>query len=93
VPGEHRVSFLRFLGFPDKAPDYPTVWRFRERLAKTGKDKEIWDELQRQLDRRGLKARKGVMQDAAFIAADPGHAKADKPRGEEAKTRRNKEAT
>jgi hypothetical protein len=26
-----RVSFLRFLGFPDRAPDYATVWRFRER--------------------------------------------------------------
>ena len=88
-----RVSFLRFLGFPDKAPDYSTVWHFRERLAKTGKDKEIWDELQRQLDRRGLKARRGVMQDAAFITADPGHAKADKPRGDTAQTRRNKGGT
>jgi len=47
-----RISFLRFLGFPDKAPDYSTVWRFRERLAKTGKDREIWDELQRQFDAR-----------------------------------------
>ena len=88
-----RVSFLRFLGFPDKAPDYSTVWRFRERLAKTGKDKKIWDELQRQHDARGLSVRKGVMQDATFITADPGHAKADKPRGDEARTRRNKEGT
>ncbi len=49
----NRIDFMRFLGFPDKAPDYSTVWRFRERLAKTGKDREIWDELQRQLDARG----------------------------------------
>ena len=89
----NRIDFMRFLGFPDKAPDYSTVWRFRERLAKTGKDHEIWDELQRQLDARGLSVRKGVMQDATFITADPGHAKADKPRGEEAQTRRNKEGT
>jgi len=88
----NRIDFMRFLGFLSKAPDYSTVWHFRERLAKTGKDKEIWDELQRQLDGRGLKVRKGVMQDATFITADPGHAKADKPRGEQAKTRRNKEA-
>ncbi len=88
-----RVSFLRFLGFPTKAPDYSTVWRFRERLAKTGKDREIWDELQRQLDARGLSVRKGVMQDATFITADPGHAKANVPRGGEAQTRRNKEGT
>jgi len=84
---------MRFLGFSSKAPDYSTVWHFRERLAKTRKDKKIWDELQRQLDSRGLKVKKGVMQDATFITADPGHAKADKPRGEQAKTRRNKEAT
>ena len=64
----NRIDFMRFLGFPSKAPDYSTVWRFRERLAKTGKDKEIWDELQRQLDRRGPKVRKGVMQDAATLA-------------------------
>jgi IS5 family transposase len=88
-----RVSFLRFLGFPDKAPDYSTVWRFRERLARTGKDREIWDELQRQLDARGLSVRKGVMQDATFITADPGHARAGAPRGDAARTRRNKEGT
>ena len=33
--------------------------------------------------------KQGVVQDATFITADPGHAKADKPRGEEAETRRS----
>ena len=33
------------------------------------------------------------MQDATLITADPGHAKADKPRGNEALTRRSKEGT
>jgi IS5 family transposase len=89
----NRIDFIRFLGFPDKAPDYSTVWRFRERLARTGKDREIWDELQRQLDARGLSVRKGVMQDATFITADPGHARAGAPRGDAARTRRNKEGT
>ena len=70
-----------------------TLYRTLERLAKAGKDKAICDELQHQLDGRGLMVKRGVMQDATFITADPGHAKADKPRGEEAKTRRNKEAT
>jgi IS5 family transposase len=84
-----KISFLRFLGFPD----HTTVWYFRERLSKTGKDKAIWNELQRQLDGKGLKIRKGVIQDATFITADPGHASADTPRGDEAKTRRNKEGT
>ena len=88
-----RLSFMNFLGFPEDIPDFTTVWYFRERLAKTGKDRAIWTELQRQLDAFGLKVKQGVAQDATFITADPGHAKADKPRGEEAKTRRSKDGT
>jgi len=86
-----RISFRHFLGFPEKAPDYSTVWRFRERLAETGRDKLVWEELQRQLDEKGLKIKKGVVQDASFITSDPGHARADKPRGTEAKTRRSRD--
>jgi IS5 family transposase len=88
-----KISFLRFLGFPEKVPDHTTVWYFRERLSKTKKDKAIWNELQKQLEGKGLKIRKGVIQDTTFITADPGHASADLPRGNEAKTRRNKEGT
>lgn len=88
-----KISFLRFLGFPEKIPDQTTVWYFRERLSKTNKDVAIWNELQRQLDEKGLKIRKGVIQDATFITADPGHATADTPRGDDSKTRRNKEGT
>lgn len=88
-----RISFRKFLGFPNTIPDFTTVWAFRERLSKTGRDKKIWQELQRQLDSKGLKVKKGVIQDATFITADPGHAKADKPRGDEAKTRRSKDGT
>jgi transposase, IS5 family len=43
--------------------------------------------LQNQLDIIGLKIKKGMIQDATFIHSDSGHAKADKPRGNEAKTR------
>ena len=90
---DDRLSFQRFLGYPEKAPDYSTVWQFRERLADTGVDGEVWAELQRQLDEKGLKVRKGVVQDATFITSDPGHAPAGKPRGEEAKTRRSVDGT
>ena len=86
-----RISFQRFLGFPEKAPDYSTVWQFRERLAETGRDRLVWAELQRQLDLKGLRVKKGVVQDACFITSDPGHAAADKPRGEEAETRRSRD--
>jgi len=88
-----RISFRHFLGYPERAPDYSTVWQFRERLAETGKDREVWAELKRQLDMKGLKVKKGVVQDATFITADPGHAKADKPRGTEAKTRRSRDGS
>jgi IS5 family transposase len=54
-----RISFMKFLDFPEKIPDQTTVWYFRERLAKTGKDKAIWKELQRQLEVKGLEIRKG----------------------------------
>jgi len=88
-----RISFRKFLGFPENIPDYSTVWRFRERLMETGRDKEIWKELQRQLDAQGLRVKKGVIQDVTFITADPGHAKADKPRDGDAKTRRSRDGT
>jgi IS5 family transposase len=88
-----RLSFRKFLGFPETIPDYTTVWNFRERLAGSGKDRAIWAELQRQLDSLGLKVKRGVVQDATFITADPGHAKADTPRGEGAKTRRSKDGS
>ena len=88
-----RLSFQRFLGFPDAILDSTTVWLFRERLAESGMDRAIWEELQRQLDEKGLKVKKGVVQDASFITSDPGHAPADKPRGEEARTRRSRDGS
>lgn len=88
-----RISFRKFLGFPEKIPDHTTLWYFRERLIQTGKEKAIWEELQRQLDAKGLQIRRGVIQDATFITADPGHAPADTPRGDEAKSRRSQEGT
>lgn len=90
---DDRLSFQRFLGYPEKAPDYSTVWQFRERLAESGRDRLVWAELQRQLDEKGLSVKKGVVQDATFITADPGHARADKPRGDEAQTRRSRDGT
>jgi IS5 family transposase len=88
-----RISFRVFLGTTEIIPDSTTVWLFRERLVKSGKEKDIWDELQRQLDAMNLKIKKGVIQDATFISTDPGHASKDTPRGDEAKTRRSKDGT
>lgn len=88
-----KLSFLKFLGFPEKIPDQSTIWYFRERLIKHKKLELIWEELRHQENALGLKIKKGTIQDATFITADPGHAPADKPRGDLARTRRSKEGT
>ncbi len=88
-----RISFMTFLGFPDPFPDSRTIWLFRERMAETGTDKLVWAELQRQLDGLGLKIKRGIVQDATFIEADPGSSESNKPRGNEAKTRRSRDGT
>jgi IS5 family transposase len=56
-----RISFMAFLGFPDPFPDSRTMWLFRERMAETGTDKLVWAELQRQLDAKGLKVKRGII--------------------------------
>ncbi len=86
-----RISFMAFLGYPNPFPDSRTIWLFKERMAETGTDKLVWAELQRQLDALGLKVKRGIIQDATFIEADPGSSK--KPRGDEAQTRRSKDGT
>jgi IS5 family transposase len=86
-----RISFMAFLGFPDSFPDSGTIWLFKNRMAETGKEEMVWAELQRQLDAMGLQVRRGTVQDATFIEADPGSSK--KPRGEDAKTRRSRDGT
>jgi IS5 family transposase len=86
-----RISFMGFLGFPDMVPDSRTIWLFKNRMKETGADDLVWAELQRQLDAKGLKVKRGTIQDATFIESDPGSSK--KPRGEEAKTRRSRDGT
>lgn len=86
-----RISFMAFLGFPDPFPDSRTIWLFKERMAETGKEEMIWAELQRQMDAMGLQVKRGTVQDATFIEADPGSPK--KLRGENAKTRRSRDGT
>jgi transposase, IS5 family len=86
-----RISFMKFLNFLETIPDSRTIWLFRERLKETGKDKAIWKELQRQLDSRGLKVKRGSIQDATFIEADPG--KSRELRGDNSRTRRSRDGT
>ena len=88
----NNVSFMNFLGFPETIPDSTTLWLFRERLTENGKIDAIWQELQRQLDAKGLIVKEGSIQDATFITSDPGRS-GNKSRGNEARTRRSKDGT
>ncbi len=78
-----RISFMKFLGFPEKLPDRNTIWYFRERLAKTGKDRLVFNNMDKIMAKR-IRIRKGTMQDASFIESDRGEY--GKPRGENART-------
>jgi len=86
-----RISFMSFLGFPNPFPDSRTIWLFRERMANAGKDEVVWSELQRQLDAKGLRVKRGTIQDATFIESDPGSSKKTYDGG--AKTRHSRDGT
>ena len=87
-----RISFMNFLDYPERLPEARTIWLFRERLSTTGRDRVIWNELQGQLDSKGIKIKNGTIQDATFITSDPGHEKHKETR-EPGKTRRSKDGT
>jgi len=85
-----RISFRNFLGYPNKVPDFTTIWKIRDRLLRCGIDKKIWSELQRQINELGYKVETGVIQDATFIKADPGRKRLQK---EKAAKREGKKIT
>lgn len=64
-----RISFRNFLDFPEKIPDFSTIWYARERLAGKDIDNAIWSEFQRQLNEQGFICQKGVIQDATIQEA------------------------
>ena len=86
------ISFMRFLDFQEDIPDSTTIWLFRERLEENKLLDRIWQELQRQLNAKGLTVKEGCIQDATFITSDPGKS-GNKSRGDESKTRRSKDGT
>jgi len=86
-----RISFMNFLGYPERLPDRNTIWYFRERLSKTGKDRIVFNEIRDQIMASRIRVKHGTMQDATFIESDRG--KYGKPRGNDAKTRRSRDGT
>lgn len=66
-----RLSFRRFCGFAlhDETPDHVTIHRFREALRREGLDAALMEEIERQIDARGLIVRQGTLIDATLVAA------------------------
>lgn len=90
----NRLDFQQFLDFPKNIPDSTTIWYFREELHEEDIIDNLWNELQKQIKDKGITVKKGVIQDAVFVVADPGKKNSGmKGRGREAKTSRNKDGT
>jgi IS5 family transposase len=87
-----RISFRIFLGTTEVIPDFSTVWLFRERLIECSRYKDLWKELQNQLDEKGFAVKKGTIQDATFITSDPGKKRNKKDQKDQDKKDPNLEA-
>ncbi len=70
---DDRLSFRRFVGLSasEKAPDHSVFSRFRDQLIQYGVHRRLFDELNRQLELRGLFVKKGTLVDATVIEAAP----------------------
>jgi len=64
-----RLSFCRFLELPlgGCAPDFTTVWRFREALVQADAVKGLFDLFTSSLESRGLITKTGTIVDASFV--------------------------
>ena len=63
-----RLSFRHFVGCDaEKIPDAKTIWLYRERLTKSGKEQELFDSFYSILEEEGLLAHKGQIVDASFV--------------------------
>ncbi|MER8530002.1 transposase, partial [Mesorhizobium sp. M1272] len=66
-----RLSFRRFAGFSlsDRTPDHSTLWRFREELTRERLIDKVFEEINRQLETKGLIIKRGTLVDATFLQA------------------------
>ncbi|MBI2771249.1 MAG: IS5 family transposase [Burkholderiales bacterium] len=70
-----RLSWQRFVGLEDARdlPDARTIWAFKQLIAQGGGTEALFDEVLRQLDAAGLKAKGGQLIDATLIDAPKAH--------------------
>lgn len=66
-----RLSFRRFIGLSleEDTPDHVTLWRFRQKLSEQGVDQALVEEVNRQLESRGLILKRGTLMDATLVKA------------------------
>ena len=65
-----RLSFCRFVGCDNRhVPDAKTIWLYRDRLTKSGKERELFDQFYLSLAGEGLIAHRGQIVDASFVEA------------------------
>jgi transposase, IS5 family len=67
-----RLSFRRFVGLSldEGSPDHSTLSRFRKALRERGLDRLLFEEIERQLDAKGLLVKSGTLMDATLVEAD-----------------------
>jgi len=78
-----RLTFQRFLKLDigDKVPDAKTIWLFKERLAKSGREKELFDMYAIHLENIGLVTKSGSIIDATVFER-PKQKASEKPKSE-----------
>jgi len=66
-----RLSFQRFLGLTlgKKVPDAKAIWLYKDILAKSGRQKELFDLFLYKLDEAKIITRRGSLVDASFADA------------------------
>lgn len=66
-----RLSFRRFCGVPldRKMPDHSTLWRFREKLSRSGLAADAFACVTAQIEQAGLILKKGTLIDASLVPA------------------------
>lgn len=64
-----RLTFQKFLGLSmaDGVPDARTIWLFREKLAKAGLERKLFEMFVGFLQRQQLIAKEGKIVDASFV--------------------------
>jgi IS5 family transposase len=68
---DDRLSFRRFAGIPldRNVPDHATIWRFREALGRLGLSAKLFEEVNRQLEAKGVFVKQGTLVDATIVQA------------------------